>query len=354
MLADPPLPNSKAGRFVAELHGHGPVSFDLLVLHYCEAYQGDTADPDRESKQAEFQAMLAEFATREGQLTSQFWCRNVRGATVLTNRDRLFSAGDPYKATADLPLARLVGRTDTLARLVEEQLVGPARRTSLEFLYALETNALGCMDELASEPQLSPDAASNLREVTEAKFRTDLAIIEDYVAAAAQRRAQLTYLQGMLLVVMATFAASAGIAWVTLGSRDLLAGTELVPAALFLGSLGAVVSVMQRLTQGKLRIRLEAGLTAVRLLGFFRPFVGSILAFAALILVLGGLVPLAPPTDPAGRAFFFGGLAFLAGFSERFAQDMIGAGKAGSTINTGAALTNVIGSERPDAPTVRR
>jgi hypothetical protein len=34
------------------------------------------------------------------------------------------------------------------------------------------------------------------------------------------------------------------------------------------------------------------------------------------------------PDDPPTQCYFFAGLAFLAGFSERFAQDMVAQGKA--------------------------
>jgi hypothetical protein len=82
--------------------------------------------------------------------------------------------------------------------------------------------------------------------------------------------------------------------------------------------------------QGNLRVRMEPGASTVRLLGAFRPIIGAVLALAILTLVLGGLIPLAPPSDPAQKAFFLAGLAFLSGFSERYAQDMLGAGKMAS------------------------
>ena len=45
--------------------------------------------------------------------------------------------------------------------------------------------------------------------------------------------------------------------------------------------------------------------------------------------MLGDLVSvLQLPDDPHSQRYFFAGLAFLAGFSERFAQDIVAQGKA--------------------------
>jgi hypothetical protein len=58
------------------------------------------------------------------------------------------------------------------------------------------------------------------------------------------------------------------------------------------------------------------------LAGGFRPIIGAALGAALFILISGGLVPLGSANGSNG-VFFFAGLAFLAGFSERWAQDTI-------------------------------
>jgi hypothetical protein len=320
---------------MAELHEHGPVNFDVLAQHYCFAYQGDPSDPQAEEKRAEFRTMLDEFEAREGRIRSQFWCDNVRAAAILTDKDRFFSAGNPYNSQADVPLGRMVGRAEATARLAEELLSGPARRTSLELLFTLETNALECMDQLASTPAPAPSRAKELRQVAKATFLEDLEAAERYVTSAVGHRARLVYLQGMVIGIVGVGVIASVLVLFVSRIPQVLSGTELVPTTLLLGAAGAIVSVMQRWTQGDLRVRPEPGPTTVRLLGIFRTVIGSVLAVAVLILVLGGLLPLSAPTDAATRAFFFAGLAFLAGFSERFAQDMIGTGK------TSAAATEL-------------
>ena len=62
------------------------------------------------------------------------------------------------------------------------------------------------------------------------------------------------------------------------------------------------------------------------LAGALRPIVGAIFGAVLHVLVTGGLLPLAMPDTAGGQGelnMFFAGLAFLAGFSERWAQDTI-------------------------------
>jgi hypothetical protein len=48
------------------------------------------------------------------------------------------------------------------------------------------------------------------------------------------------------------------------------------------------------------------------------------LGVVSYVLVAGGLISLEPPGD-GSAPLFFAGIAFLAGFSERFARDMMAA-----------------------------
>jgi len=91
-------------------------------------------------------------------------------------------------------------------------------------------------------------------------------------------------------------------------------------AAMVAGSLGGVLSVMMRFSRRTLRIRKDADMKRVRQLGMFRPVVGSMFAVAINVIVLAELIPQLTigPEVP-----FFTAVGFLAGFSERWAQDMV-------------------------------
>jgi hypothetical protein len=327
-----------------EVDPHEGANFDLVVMHYYASRDTNPDDPAR----VFYREMLRSWESREGSISSSYFCENLTAAAVTTDRDRLFSVGDPYRRKEDLPLYKLVTRADHLGKFVEESLVGQQRRAGIREVFAIETNALACMDALAAEPAPQPDAAEELRAVTCAKVEVDLLDAEQYAYAAWQHRAQMAYLQGMGLGTLGMVAAVVVAALVLqplfVVFSDLPRKISYVPWVLLLGAIGAVLSVLQRLTNGNLRLRLDSTLAENRTLGAFRPIIGSALGLALLILVLGGLIPLnIPGDDPDGtattRAFFLAGLAFLAGFSERFAQDMIGVAKSTTRPSTPDAQT---------------
>jgi cell division protein FtsW (lipid II flippase) len=60
-----------------------------------------------------------------------------------------------------------------------------------------------------------------------------------------------------------------------------------------------------------------------------RPFIGALFALALYFFISGDLVSVFQlPNDEQSQRYFFAGLGFLAGFSERFAQDMVAQGKS--------------------------
>jgi hypothetical protein len=131
--------------------------------------------------------------------------------------------------------------------------------------------------------------------------------------------------------------------WSELGS-DL----QLLIDSIVVGGLGAIVSVMQRMTAGNLTLQYHAGRFALMRVGVFRPLIGAIFATVVFLILRAGLVtiPATPPPDERARLlYFYAALAFFAGFSERWAQDMFDAGGARLAHNSGAGPS--IGDDAP-------
>jgi hypothetical protein len=89
----------------------------------------------------------------------------------------------------------------------------------------------------------------------------------------------------------------------------------------------------------------------------FRVVLGSLFAVVLVLIVQAALLPIKPP-DAERTFFFFGVLGFLAGFSERFAQDLIleTGGSVARRVNTApqendnASIRDAVaGSEEPDS-----
>lgn len=150
------------------------------------------------------------------------------------------------------------------------------------------------------------------RKEAEAKVR-ELALNKD------QRTAQQVYLLGMVpgLAVIAAVLAS------LVSSTRIGLGAEITIAA---GSLGAVLSVLARTTRAQVKKSLDVdyqvGRTLIFFAGLFRPIVGALLAGALYVLINAGIIPLQIPAGLRGE-YFFAAIAFLAGFSERLAQDAL-------------------------------
>jgi hypothetical protein len=147
-------------------------------------------------------------------------------------------------------------------------------------------------------------------------LRPEVERAETLLRIAAQRTAQVNYGRGMLLGVAGLFVLCA-----------LLAGAFYlgdVPAeygvALPAGALGAIVSVLQRMTSGSLRLDFNAGTTMLTTFGAVRPIVGAIFGMAIFALLKGG-VSIEVTTD--APLAFYAAVGFLGGLNERFAQDML-------------------------------
>jgi hypothetical protein len=147
--------------------------------------------------------------------------------------------------------------------------------------------------------------------------------IEDYYQAAGEKRARLNYVEGMITAGMlaVTFAAvAAGVVLSVFGLLDLHhAGVRRFYACLLAGAIGAVVSVLIRMSGrgGGFTIDHELGSFGVRRLGAFRPLIGAVSGVVVSFLVQTSLVPI----DKQSLSIeFYVVVAFLAGFSERWTK----------------------------------
>lgn len=106
---------------------------------------------------------------------------------------------------------------------------------------------------------------------------------------------------------------------------------DLLVVSLLSGGCGGLLSVMSRMSAGKLALNHESGKGIIRLLGGMRPLIGAVFGVALYVLLEGGLLSLGP-ADRSDLVYFYAGVAFVAGFSERFAQDAVaGVGRVFST-----------------------
>ena len=204
-----------------------------------------------------------------------------------------------------------------------EFLTPQPRKICMRMIFGVIATLLGTLDSRALAHKQGNENVSFGSDPAEvATLERELAQAQAYYKQSAQRQAQLEYLLGMLMAIIPAAIITTIIA--------LTAGLLHKPAtvAVLGGAIGAVVSVMSRMSSGSIELTPESGKKTIRALGFMRPVIGGVFGAVVYVFLAGGVIDLV--TAPKGEAelAFYGGLGFLSGFSERFAQDVIAQGAA--------------------------
>jgi hypothetical protein len=295
------------------------VSFDMV----CEAMFGSEgrlrySDPVTRAVYARYYPLVLEgFQNRHGNMISRYFCSNVIAAATYTDKDELYVVSPMQQ----LDLEDLLFRAESLSKEALRTLNQSSnRRVCIEKFYSIATHALGIYDKWYDHHQDIQLVEDKLEPIP--FVRSQLEEAEEYYRQAAHREAHKQYFFGMLagLALLIPVGTIAGVALHVASISGLV--LEPILGALIAGGLGAVVSVMTRMTRGTLVLRFESGRFLLRLLGIFRPFMGAILGLALYLLLRGTILPVAIPEE-AEQLYFFAGIAFIAGFSERWAQDML-------------------------------
>jgi hypothetical protein len=216
----------------------------------------------------------------------------------------------------------LIYRIDAAAERARDWWAGgePERSTALERAYGLITAVLAAVDR---ENKQHPEDSET--EEVSARYQKNLQLVVPEIVRAealqlnaAQRTSQARYGRGMLLGTTA-IALTCGVIASIFYAYDVPAEWAV---ALPAGAIGALVSVLQRMTSGRLELDVDSGAQLITMYGAIRPVVGGVLGMAVFVLFEGGLLPGLEVADKAPIAFY-AGVGFLAGFNERFAQDML-------------------------------
>lgn len=243
-------------------------------------------------------------------------------AALLRDRDRL--GRDRYRIALVGPAATTDPRVDELLRRIqmEEQLadVQLGRHAHNILVKSLFGQVAGLLSALA--PSRGATAATS-QSVTTVLRSTDreLTALSRFVRASARRTALGLYLAGLLIGAVV----GCVLVWLTGRSPmvDHYIANKQLAICLACGAIGAVISVMARISRGeRLDVDVDKSKTITVLAGSFRPVIGAVFGGVLFLLVSGHILPLQVP-GPGQACLFFAGLAFLAGFTERWAQDII-------------------------------
>lgn len=297
---------------------HPPTFTEVVYAHHdwWKARRAGTPDPATE---AAYDSVLTAFEAGQGQIIRAYWCSEVESAVALTERRRLRGLRAPVFgfhresdwATKNAPeVASELHRCDELAVRANAVLTGVRQRICLELVVSSAAHLLSLVDKRAGSDDDAKTAAAVAHE------RAEMTKVKDYYCEAANGQAQLVYFGGIATVMVAL--AALCTLWLSLSWATPI-------AALIAGSIGAVVSVVQRINSGSFELDYDVGGPYIFFLGGLRPLIGGAFAVAISFAFDGGLLhlPIAASETTNDRRLALLVVSFLAGFSERFAQDTL-------------------------------
>ena len=336
----PPAPRIADSREEAAARGgelDQSVSFPELVWAHFERQKElqDSVDPETTAER-EYRRRLKRFKEEHGELVSVYWCRFEASAVAVTERPRRrwwapwrrdpilrFHTATDWR-TCDVPeIAALLHDCETLAIRVGEVLRDTSERIALQWTLAVGSRLLGFVDRAEG---VAPPDAEKVDAVVKQQ-RAELQRIEGYYNRAGNKAARIVYFQGMmqgvaLLVSVLGLAALVLWAFGAMHPRD--ATTQEVFVAVGMGAIGAVVSVMSRMASaGRFQLDHEVGRKPIRRLGSFRPFIGGVFALALYLALSSDLLQVGAIEPDKRSLSFYATVAFLAGFSERWAKILL-------------------------------
>ena len=328
------LPEERTAARRWRRRGHAAtVSFAELTwahhLRQAELAEGGYDGPE----DRRYREFLRRFEAQYGEIVSAYWCSQEASAAAVTVRrpsrlGRMLGRNDSIRlhratdwTTKEMPeAAQVLHGLETLAVKVSEVLRDTSQRVAMLWIFSDVSYVLGFAD---GEKRRSE---TETRRCVEHE-REELKRIDAYYRYAAVRAAHVTYLGGVLLGVVPLLVL--GGLFRILYSAEIAGNDVRTAFACFAaGGIGALVSVMSRLTSGRLTVDYDIGRDTLRALGALRPFVGGVFGLASFFALKSDIVNLQVGRSVTTSFAFYVFFGFLAGFSERWARDMLlGAGR---------------------------
>jgi hypothetical protein len=287
---------------------------------------------------ADLNAYTAAFERANGRIENTFFSNSGAVVFWMSHRSRFLShymiRRRPVCIKYRTPSALEVEFARTL--FLADQVITEAKRTlsgrPLILCFEMVFSALAYLFKVA-DPVVtasSQRAEGHANSLPDEKAETNRIVTEHLNAArsfyvsVAVRRATLEYVVGM---VLGTLVLTVGLLLLApyLERIRVAVNEVVVGSSLAAGGMGAILSVMMRMSGGQLTFSADVTRLETVIVGAFRPVVGVLSGFLIYALVNSGLLPLKTPAESPGVDgwYFFVTLAFVAGFSERLIQDVI-------------------------------
>jgi len=339
---------AEAAPAVPAAQGRRRVSFSELVESWAVRESVDGAEE-------RYQQLRSAFVQDHGEITDSYICESGPMAVAVTAippkplerkllrlKDRIEMHSETEQLVRMHPeVAQVLHRAEVQYVSVRNALRGLSQRLLVNWLFVWLRDLM-----LVSIP--NPDGTVvplTVEDIEEQGKELDR-IAENYEQAAS-REAQIVYLGGMLGGVLALCAITVPVG-ILLAASEVPVNLTTFFGCLIAGALGALVSVVTRMSADKFHVRHEVGRSYVQRVAAFRPFIGGVFGLLVYFALQGGLIrQLDVPEDPRDRFAFFLVLAFAAGFSERLVKEVLRSTDGGDEASTRPAQTTDGGAPAP-------
>jgi hypothetical protein len=302
---------------------------DLTWDHFHWERRRRTGQCDHPEAASRYRKTRAAFEARYGEIVGEYWSITEASGIALTHRKaplvlrpfindtRMFHRSTDWVTRHTPPLADVLFDCENLAIRVTEVLRYTSESVGLKRIMAVASHVLGVVDRAGgkvSQAEATRVAAEQGRELRE---------IRDYYRRAGVRIGLTVYTQGMiiglfLMAALLTLIVVPLTLWDVMDWNTHLQEFVLSFAA---GAIGAFVSVLQRMAseKAKFSVHYDLGKRTLYMLGSYRPVLGAVFGVFTYFVLVSDLVGTSPPQS-GDSLYYYGALAFVAGFSERFTQ----------------------------------
>jgi hypothetical protein len=330
-MTDVAIPLAEAGTAPAPVASVGSSFPELVWMHFKweQAMHADMPVPP--ALESRYRATLKAFEREHGKLLDVYWSTTCASAVAvaikraplplhLLGKDPAlrFHRASEWLMKEAPQVADVMQRCDTLAIRSSEVLRGTSERIALQRIFNVASHLLGFLDRAEGKP-----SDVEIRHVTESQTR-ELKQVRDYYFRAGANAGRIVYFWGMMIGLL-TMALLAPLVWLIMRGFDVSTSQlKTFFACYAAGALGAVVSVMSRMSKADtFKLDFEVGRPALRRIGSFRPQIGAVFGVVTYFVLESGMLDV----TKTGREkfFYYGSLAFVAGFSERWLKVLLGA-----------------------------
>ena len=302
---------------------------DLTWDHFHWEHQRRTGECENPKAANRYRQTRAAFEARHGEIVGEYWSIVEPSGVALTfkkaplllrlflNDTREFHRSTDWVTRHNPPLADVLFDCENLSIRISEVLRYTSESVGLKRIMAVASHVLGVIDRAEGKV----DDAQALRIAAEEDH--ELREIRDYYRRAGVRIGLTVYTQGMVigLLLMAFLVALVVMPLVLWGSVKWDNHLHQILISAAAGAIGAIVSVLQRMAseKSKFAVHYDLGKRTLYMLGSNRPVLGVVFGVFTYFVLASGILGTSHPPE-ANALYYYGSLAFVAGFSERFTR----------------------------------